>query len=74
MYAHAQLTLTRHIQIRVNLFEKKYANAFVALAGTPESPGRALGLALWFFNFSTWTGKRHHCAQASRRTCLFVRT
>ncbi|EJD55459.1 acyl-CoA N-acyltransferase [Auricularia subglabra TFB-10046 SS5] len=43
--------------LRRNLFEREYAHAFLAFAGTPESPGRALGLALWFFNFSTWTGK-----------------
>jgi len=29
----------------------------MAIAGTPEQPGEALGFALYFFNFSTWTGR-----------------
>ncbi|KZW02045.1 acyl-CoA N-acyltransferase [Exidia glandulosa HHB12029] len=43
--------------IRKNLFEKQFAHAFLAFTGTAEAPGHAVGLALWFFNFSTWTGK-----------------
>lgn len=42
---------------RENIFEKKYAHALLAFDGTPEAPGIALGMALYFFNFSTWTGK-----------------
>ena len=44
-------------QLRENLFEKQFARAFVAVEGTDPSPGRIVGLALYFFNFSTWTGK-----------------
>jgi len=39
------------------LFEKEYANAILAFSGTVDNPGNAIGLALYFFNFSTWTGK-----------------
>ncbi|KAG1862126.1 acyl-CoA N-acyltransferase [Suillus subalutaceus] len=42
---------------RENIFEKKYAHTLLAFDGTPEAPGIALGMALYFFNFSTWTGK-----------------
>jgi GNAT superfamily N-acetyltransferase len=42
---------------RENIFEKKYAHALLAFDGTSEAPGIALGMALYFFNFSTWTGK-----------------
>ncbi|KAI0035480.1 acyl-CoA N-acyltransferase [Vararia minispora EC-137] len=41
-----------------NLFEDRLAHALLAFSGTPEAPGEAIGLALYFFNFSTWTGKR----------------
>jgi hypothetical protein len=44
-------------KFRENLFEKKYAHALLAFDGTSEAPGIALGMALYFFNFSTWTGK-----------------
>ncbi|KAA1472040.1 acyl-CoA N-acyltransferase [Dentipellis sp. KUC8613] len=40
-----------------NLFESPVASALLAIAGTPENPGEPLGLALYFFNFSTWTGR-----------------
>ncbi|KXN82195.1 Diamine acetyltransferase 2 [Leucoagaricus sp. SymC.cos] len=43
-----------------NLFgEKPYAHALLAFLppSHPESPRGAVGLALYFFNFSTWTGK-----------------
>jgi len=43
--------------LRENLFEKQFARAFVAVEGTTETPRRVVGLALYFFNFSTWTGK-----------------
>ncbi|KAG2361151.1 acyl-CoA N-acyltransferase [Suillus spraguei] len=44
-------------KFRENIFEKKYAHTLLAFDGTPEAPGIALGMALYFFNFSTWTGK-----------------
>ncbi|KAJ3484823.1 hypothetical protein NLI96_g5377 [Meripilus lineatus] len=40
-----------------NLFETPYAHTLLAFSGTPTSPGKAVGLALYFFNFSTWTGR-----------------
>ncbi|KAH7104105.1 acyl-CoA N-acyltransferase [Auriculariales sp. MPI-PUGE-AT-0066] len=40
-----------------NLFEKQYAQVLLAFKGTVEQPGEAVGLALYFYNFSTWTGK-----------------
>jgi len=40
-----------------NVFEKGYAHALLAFQGTPDAPGAPLGMALYFFNFSTWTGK-----------------
>ncbi|KAI9569954.1 acyl-CoA N-acyltransferase [Boletus coccyginus] len=40
-----------------NIFEKGYAHALLAFQGTPENPGVSLGMALYFFNFSTWTGR-----------------
>jgi hypothetical protein len=45
------------LKFRENIFEKKYAHTLLAFDGTPEAPGIALGMALYFFNFSTWTGK-----------------
>ncbi|KAI0716530.1 acyl-CoA N-acyltransferase [Earliella scabrosa] len=42
---------------RKNLFETPYAHTLLAVAGTPETPGKAIGLAMYFFNYSTWTGK-----------------
>ncbi|KAF8552090.1 acyl-CoA N-acyltransferase [Imleria badia] len=42
---------------RENIFEKGYAHALLAFQGTPEEPGLPLGMALYFFNFSTWTGR-----------------
>ncbi|CEL57459.1 Diamine acetyltransferase 2 OS=Bos taurus GN=SAT2 PE=2 SV=1 [Rhizoctonia solani AG-1 IB] len=47
---------TEELLIR-NIFEKHHASALVACLGTPETPGETVGLALYFFNFSTWTGK-----------------
>ena len=45
------------MQITRHLFETRIANAFIAFSGTTEAPGEAIGFALYFFNFSTWTGK-----------------
>ncbi|KAI0642675.1 diamine N-acetyltransferase [Trametes meyenii] len=42
---------------RKNLFETPYAHTLLAIAGSPETPGKAIGLAMYFFNYSTWTGK-----------------
>ncbi|CAE6506945.1 unnamed protein product [Rhizoctonia solani] len=47
---------TEELLIR-NIFEKHHASALVACLGTSETPGETIGLALYFFNFSTWTGK-----------------
>ncbi|KAF9066804.1 acyl-CoA N-acyltransferase [Rhodocollybia butyracea] len=38
--------------LRTNLFERKYAHALLAFGGD-----KPLGMALYFFNFSTWMGK-----------------
>ncbi|KAH9061070.1 diamine N-acetyltransferase, partial [Lactarius vividus] len=43
--------------ITKHLFETRIANAFIAFSGSTETPGEAIGFALYFFNFSTWTGK-----------------
>ncbi|KAI0701343.1 acyl-CoA N-acyltransferase [Cytidiella melzeri] len=43
--------------LRKNLFEKEYAHTLLAFLGTTETPGDAVGMALYFHNFSTWTGK-----------------
>lgn len=40
-----------------NIFEKQHASALVACLGNAEAPGETIGLAIYFFNFSTWTGK-----------------
>ncbi|GJJ15138.1 hypothetical protein Clacol_009413 [Clathrus columnatus] len=40
-----------------NLFETPYAHALVAVTGTLSEPGEPIGMALYFFNFSTWTGR-----------------
>ncbi|KAL1695782.1 acyl-CoA N-acyltransferase [Schizophyllum commune] len=39
--------------LRKNLFEDKYANAILAFS----EEGQPIGLALYFFSFSTWTGR-----------------
>jgi hypothetical protein len=49
--------MTRFTQFKENVFEKGYAHALLAFQGTPDAPGAPLGMALYFFNFSTWTGK-----------------
>ncbi|THH21157.1 hypothetical protein EW146_g337 [Bondarzewia mesenterica] len=43
--------------LRKNIFERQHAHALLAFAGAAAEPGEPLGLALYFFNFSTWTGK-----------------
>ncbi|KAI6148734.1 acyl-CoA N-acyltransferase [Pisolithus tinctorius] len=43
--------------LRENIFEKHYAHTLLAFEGTPEAPGAPLGMALYFFNYSTWTGR-----------------
>jgi len=43
--------------LRQNLFETPFAHALLAFSGTADAPGEAIGLALYFFNFSTWTGR-----------------
>jgi len=43
--------------LRKNLFETPFAHALLAFNGAPEAPGEAVALALYFFNYSTWTGK-----------------
>ncbi|KAJ6595702.1 acyl-CoA N-acyltransferase [Mycena vulgaris] len=40
--------------LRKNLFETPYAHALLAFVGNAEKP---VGLALYFFNYSTWTGR-----------------
>ncbi|KAL7423745.1 Peroxygenase 1 [Cryptotrichosporon argae] len=40
--------------MRKNLFENRYAEAFVA---RETSAGKAVGFALYFFTYSTWLGK-----------------
>jgi len=43
--------------LKINLFDKKHASAIIAIDGPAGGNGRAVGLALYFFNFSTWTGR-----------------
>jgi len=45
------------VQLRQNLFETPHAHALIAFVGTPDLPGEPIGFALYFFNFSTWTGR-----------------
>ncbi|KAL1949185.1 hypothetical protein VTO73DRAFT_10991 [Trametes versicolor] len=42
---------------RKNLFETPYAHTLLAIGGSPDAPGKAIGLAMYFFNYSTWTGR-----------------
>ena len=53
-------------QLRQNLFQNFYAHALLAFTNTSEhdntlsnevSEQEAIGLALYFFNYSTWTGR-----------------
>nr|GAT59205.1 predicted protein [Mycena chlorophos] len=45
--------------LRKNLFETPYAHALLAFPDSEgtSGPTPAVGLALYFFNFSTWTGR-----------------
>jgi len=38
--------------LRINIFEKQFAHALLAICDN-----KAVGLALYFFNYSTWTGR-----------------
>jgi len=38
--------------LRKNIFEKQFAHALLAICDD-----KAVGLALYFFNYSTWTGR-----------------
>lgn len=46
-----------HRQLRKNLFETPYAHTLLAFRGTADVPGEAIGMAMYFHNYSTWTGK-----------------
>ncbi|ORX34167.1 acyl-CoA N-acyltransferase [Kockovaella imperatae] len=49
--------VTNHDQLVENIFNKGYANIFVARVKTEDgSRGEAVGFALYFFTFSTWLG------------------
>jgi len=59
------------------LFDTPYAHALLAFSGSPESPGPPIGLALYFFNYSTWTGRpglyvRIYFAFCAVRSCPAV--
>ncbi|PCH35256.1 diamine N-acetyltransferase [Wolfiporia cocos MD-104 SS10] len=43
--------------LRKNLFETPYAHTLLAFSGAPAAPGKPIGMALYFFNYSTWTGR-----------------
>ncbi|OSX60992.1 hypothetical protein POSPLADRAFT_1182165 [Postia placenta MAD-698-R-SB12] len=43
--------------LRKNLFETPYAHTLLAVTGTPSAPGKAIGMAMYFYNYSTWTGR-----------------
>ncbi|KAI0918647.1 hypothetical protein AcW1_009520 [Taiwanofungus camphoratus] len=43
--------------LRRNLFETPYAHTLLAFAGPSSAPGKPIGMAMYFFNYSTWTGK-----------------
>ncbi|GBE88745.1 acyl-CoA N-acyltransferase [Sparassis latifolia] len=43
--------------LRKNLFETPYAHTLLAFAGTLSAPGKPIGMAMYFFNYSTWTGR-----------------
>lgn len=58
-YVHREqcnLGASSRLQLLENIFEKKYAHTLLAFTGTADKPGRAVGIALYFFNFSTWYG------------------
>jgi len=43
--------------IKKHIFETRIANALLVFSGSLNNPGQAIGFALYFFNFSTWTGR-----------------
>ncbi|KAG5643638.1 hypothetical protein DXG03_000564 [Asterophora parasitica] len=43
--------------LRQNLFETPFAHALLAFSGPADAPGEAIGVCVYFFNFSTWTGR-----------------
>ena len=49
--------MLRARQLRKNLFETEYAHTLLAFRGSLDAPGAAIGMAMYFHNFSTWTGK-----------------
>jgi len=49
------VTATQEI-LTENMFRKKYAECIVAREGASGSKGEVIGMALYFFNFSTWLG------------------
>lgn len=58
-------------QLRQNLFsETPYAHTLLAFRGTPDAPGHPIGLALYFFNFSTWTGRPGLYVRSRRTFCV----
>lgn len=57
-------------QLRKNLFGSPYAHALIAFSGSADAPGEAVGLALYFFNYSTWTG-RPGLYVSSSSLCVF---
>jgi hypothetical protein len=45
-------------QLRKNIFESPVAHAYIACASSQDTADElVVGLALYFYNFSTWTGK-----------------
>jgi GNAT superfamily N-acetyltransferase len=45
-------------QLKQNLFgPTPYANCLIAVAGSASDPGETIAMALYFFNYSTWTGR-----------------
>ncbi|KAI6124415.1 acyl-CoA N-acyltransferase [Pisolithus croceorrhizus] len=58
LFSSPRLVVITQIQnLRENIFEKHYAHTLLAFEGTPDAPGTPLGMALYFFNYSTWTGR-----------------
>jgi hypothetical protein len=51
--------MQKDLQLRQNLFETPFAHALLAFPGNKDTDPAAkpIGLALYFFNFSTWIGR-----------------
>lgn len=67
------------LQLRKNLFEIPYAHTLLAFRGSIDVPGEPIGLAMYFHNYSTWTGKpgiyvRPYALTGLHRNRLTVRT